>query len=112
MTLADSSRFQFVPVPSSRRIADCPTAQSESFIFSRRLRKYRPLTLTGFQVLPESSLISSPSSYVIQPRLARSNAIEVSQPCPMYSSALCPVIQRNSGESSFIAPSGAATQTT
>src|SRR6185503_11595371 len=33
-------------------------------------------------------------------------------PNPVYSCSDCPVIQRHSGESSFIAPSGDATQTT
>ena len=38
--------------------------------------------------------------------------MEFSQPNPVKSSTDCPVIQRHSGESSFIAPSGDATQTT
>ncbi len=50
-----------------------------------------------------------------QSRSTRSRSsgwIEFSQPLPRYSSADCPVIHRHSGESSLIAPSGPATQTT
>ena len=50
-----------------------------------------------------------------QSRSTRSRSsgwMEFSQPNPVKSSTDCPVIQRHSGESSVIAPSGAATQTT
>ena len=48
----------------------------------------------------------------LNPLAVLGGGIEKTQPRPRYSSADCPVIHRHSGESSLIAPSGPATQTT
>ena len=62
-----------------------------------------------------SSKILPVRTHSRQSRSTRSRSsgwTDSSQPNPVYSCSDCPVIQRHSGESSFIAPSGAATQTT